>query len=146
MNDDAILDLAIMRLQRAYADLATRRAFSEVAELATPDAIFSFDLRSGQIFEQIVVVCKLLKFDKRIMVKQLISHGTEKELKAHRGARRLRLQEVRHRAAIDLRKAVQLSAGNCPLASLDRRDRGRHHVHTLRDVCLRQAESAACRL
>jgi len=51
MNDDAMLDLAIMRLQRAYADLATRRAFSEVAELATPDAIFSYDLRSGQIFE-----------------------------------------------------------------------------------------------
>src|SRR5262245_51368682 len=53
MNDDALAYLAIMRLQRAYADLATRRAWPEVASLATSDAGFSFDIRSGKVIEVI---------------------------------------------------------------------------------------------
>lgn len=51
MNDDALAYLAIMRLQRAYADIATRRAWPEIAALATPDARFSFDTRSGPVIE-----------------------------------------------------------------------------------------------
>jgi hypothetical protein len=42
-----------MRLQRAYADIATRRAWREIATLATPDARFSFDIRSGMVIEVI---------------------------------------------------------------------------------------------
>ena len=51
MNDDALAYIALMRLQRAYADIATRRAWPELAALATPDARFSFDTRSGRIVE-----------------------------------------------------------------------------------------------
>jgi hypothetical protein len=51
MNDDALAYLAITRLQRAYADMATRRAWEELASLATPDARFTFDTRSGKVFE-----------------------------------------------------------------------------------------------
>jgi len=51
--DDALAYLAIMRLHRAYADLATRRAWPEIASLATPDARFSFDVRSGSPIEVI---------------------------------------------------------------------------------------------
>jgi hypothetical protein len=51
MNDDALAYLAILRLQGAYADIATRRAWREIASLATPDARFSFDLRSGRVIE-----------------------------------------------------------------------------------------------
>jgi hypothetical protein len=51
MDDEALAYLAIMRLQRAYADVATRRAWPEIALLATPDARFSFDTRSGRIME-----------------------------------------------------------------------------------------------
>ncbi len=43
--------LAIQRLQRAYADVATRGAWQEVAALLTPDAGISFDTRSGRVFE-----------------------------------------------------------------------------------------------
>ena len=53
MNDDAQAYLAIMRLQRAYADVATRRAWPEIASLAIPDARFSFDTRSGRVIEVI---------------------------------------------------------------------------------------------
>jgi hypothetical protein len=42
-----------MRLQRAYADIATRRAWPEMASLAIPDARFSFDTRSGRVIEVI---------------------------------------------------------------------------------------------
>ena len=51
MDDDAIAYLAIQRLQRAYADIATRQAWSEVPSLATPDTCFSFDTHSGPIIE-----------------------------------------------------------------------------------------------
>src|SRR5262245_30949913 len=53
MDDDALTYLALMRLQRAYADIATRRAWSEVTSLAVPDARFSFDTRSGRVVEVI---------------------------------------------------------------------------------------------
>jgi SnoaL-like domain len=56
MNDDAIAYLAIMRLQSAYADISTRRAWSEFAALATPDARFSFDTRSGNVIEVVGAV------------------------------------------------------------------------------------------
>jgi hypothetical protein len=46
-----IAELAIARLQRAYADISTRKAWPEFAALATPDARFSFDTRSGDPIE-----------------------------------------------------------------------------------------------
>ncbi|MGO8862330.1 MAG: nuclear transport factor 2 family protein [Acidimicrobiales bacterium] len=51
MNDDTRDYSAIMQLQRSYADVSTRRAWDEVPLLATPDAHFSFDTRSGEVFE-----------------------------------------------------------------------------------------------
>ncbi len=51
MTDDTHAYIAIMRLQRAYADISTRRAWKEVPSLATPDAQFTFDTRSGKVFE-----------------------------------------------------------------------------------------------
>jgi hypothetical protein len=51
MNDDMQGYLAIMHLQRSYADVSTRRAWNEVATLATPDARFLFDTHSGKVFE-----------------------------------------------------------------------------------------------
>jgi hypothetical protein len=50
-DDDALIYLALLRLQRSYADIATRRAWSEITSLATPDARFSFDTRSGRVVE-----------------------------------------------------------------------------------------------
>jgi hypothetical protein len=49
--DDALAYLAITRLHRAYADIATRRAWPEIAALAVPDARFSFDTQTGRVFE-----------------------------------------------------------------------------------------------
>jgi hypothetical protein len=51
MNEDALTYLAIVRLQHAYADVATRRAWREITALATADARFSFDMRSGRPIE-----------------------------------------------------------------------------------------------
>jgi hypothetical protein len=51
MDDDAIAYQAIERLQRSYADIATRSAWSEVVALATPDARFTFDTHSGTVIE-----------------------------------------------------------------------------------------------
>jgi SnoaL-like domain len=51
MDDDSAIYLAIVRLQHAYADIATRRAWSEIARLAIPGARFSFDVRSGPVIE-----------------------------------------------------------------------------------------------
>jgi len=51
MDDDAIAYLAIQRLQRSYADIATRQAWDEVPSLATPDAKFSFDTHSAKVIE-----------------------------------------------------------------------------------------------
>ena len=43
--------LAIMQLQRAYADASTRKAWPELAALVTVDARFEFDTRTGNVFE-----------------------------------------------------------------------------------------------
>jgi SnoaL-like domain len=51
MTDDSRAYLAVMRLQRAYGDISTRRAWNELPSLATPDAQFVFDTRSGRVFE-----------------------------------------------------------------------------------------------
>jgi SnoaL-like domain len=51
VDDDALAYLAIVRLQHAYADIATRRAWPEITSLAIPDARFSFDTRSGRVIE-----------------------------------------------------------------------------------------------
>jgi len=51
MTDDAQAYLAIERLQRAYADMATRRAFFEAPSILTPDANISFDTRTGEVFQ-----------------------------------------------------------------------------------------------
>jgi hypothetical protein len=51
VDDDTLAYLAIMRLQRAYADIATRHAWQEVTSIATPDAQFTFDTHSGTLFE-----------------------------------------------------------------------------------------------
>jgi hypothetical protein len=51
VDDDAQAYLAIVRLQHAYADIATRRAWPEITSLAIPDARFSFDTRSGRVIE-----------------------------------------------------------------------------------------------
>jgi len=53
MNDEDRLHATAVRLQHAYADLATRKAWSELAALTTPDAKFSFDLRHGAPLEMV---------------------------------------------------------------------------------------------
>jgi hypothetical protein len=50
---EELIYLALMRLQRAYADVATRQAWPEIASLAISDARFSFDTRSGRVVELI---------------------------------------------------------------------------------------------
>ncbi|MGO8859493.1 MAG: nuclear transport factor 2 family protein [Acidimicrobiales bacterium] len=47
MTDDPVAYIAIAQLQRRYADISTRRAWSEVVAIATPDCRFSFDTRHG---------------------------------------------------------------------------------------------------
>ena len=47
MTDDDLAYLAITRLLGAYADIATRKAWSEFAPLAAPDARFTFDTANG---------------------------------------------------------------------------------------------------
>ena len=51
MTEEDLRYLAIQRLQRAYADVSTRRAWPEVVSLLSPDARISFDTRSGKVFE-----------------------------------------------------------------------------------------------
>lgn len=51
MNDDTDAYIAIMQLQRAYADISTRHAWEEMTAVACPDATFSFDLHEGKYFE-----------------------------------------------------------------------------------------------
>jgi len=48
MNDQALAYLAITRLQHAYADVCTRRAWQEAASIITPDARLSWDIGSGE--------------------------------------------------------------------------------------------------
>ena len=47
MADDDLVYLAITRLLGRYADIATRKAWSEFAPLATSDARFTFDTKGG---------------------------------------------------------------------------------------------------
>jgi hypothetical protein len=49
MTDDDLVYLAITRLIGRYADIATRKAWSEFAPLALPDARFSFDTKDGVV-------------------------------------------------------------------------------------------------
>lgn len=49
MTDEDRAYLAIERLQRAYADVATRGAWAEVVSLLAPDCHITFDTRSTQI-------------------------------------------------------------------------------------------------
>lgn len=51
MVDDVADYLAITQLHRAYADVSTRRAWSELRQLVTSDVRFRFDLRTGTVFE-----------------------------------------------------------------------------------------------
>jgi SnoaL-like domain len=51
MTDEDRAYLAIQRLQRAYADVATRGAWPEVVSLLAPDCHITFDTRSAQILE-----------------------------------------------------------------------------------------------
>lgn len=51
MDDDSLAYVAITRLQNRYADVATRRAWAEMADLALPTARFSFDLQAGRVLE-----------------------------------------------------------------------------------------------
>jgi hypothetical protein len=44
---DPLAYIEIEQLQRRYADISTRRAWSEVVSIATPEASFSFDTRHG---------------------------------------------------------------------------------------------------
>lgn len=48
---DAETYAAIAQLQQAYADVATRGAWDEVATLLTPDAHIRFVTSSGEVFE-----------------------------------------------------------------------------------------------
>lgn len=50
-NDEVLAYIAIDRLLRAYADLSTRRAYGELEAIAVPDAVFSFETFSGEVFE-----------------------------------------------------------------------------------------------
>jgi hypothetical protein len=49
MADDDLAYLAITRLLGAYADIATRKAWSEFPPLAAPDARFTFDTKGGLV-------------------------------------------------------------------------------------------------
>jgi hypothetical protein len=46
--DDDLVHLAISRLTQRYADVVMRRAWDEMHLLTLPDAVFSFELPSGQ--------------------------------------------------------------------------------------------------
>lgn len=50
MNDDPEAYIAITRLQRAYADITTRKAWRELPSLAAPDARFIYHTQNG-LFE-----------------------------------------------------------------------------------------------
>ncbi len=49
MADDDLVYLAITRLLGRYADIATRKAWTEFAPLAAPDARFTFDTAGGTV-------------------------------------------------------------------------------------------------
>lgn len=49
--DDTDAYLAIERLQRSYADIATRHAWGEITAIAVPDALFTFDTHADNMFE-----------------------------------------------------------------------------------------------
>jgi hypothetical protein len=49
MADDDLVYLAITRLLGRYADIATRKAWTDFAPLAAPDARFTFDTAAGTV-------------------------------------------------------------------------------------------------
>ena len=49
MAHDDLVFLAVTRLLGAYADIATRKAWSEFPPLVAPDARFTFDTKSGVV-------------------------------------------------------------------------------------------------
>jgi hypothetical protein len=51
MSDEMLAEIAITRLQRAYADVSTRRAWGEFAALCTPDCRFLLDTGAGNVIE-----------------------------------------------------------------------------------------------
>jgi len=53
MNHVVLAELAIARLQRAYADTGTRHAWGELAALATPDCPFLLNTGAGEVIEVI---------------------------------------------------------------------------------------------
>lgn len=51
--DDALDCLAITRLQAAYGDIVTRRAWDELVPLFLPDCPIRLDLRDGRVIEHV---------------------------------------------------------------------------------------------
>ncbi len=51
MDHDSLAYLAITQLHGRYADIATRRAWGELADLVRADSRFSFELPNGQVLE-----------------------------------------------------------------------------------------------
>jgi SnoaL-like domain len=51
MDNESACYVAIARLHRTYADIATRGAWTELSDVATPDVRFSFDTHSGKVIE-----------------------------------------------------------------------------------------------
>jgi hypothetical protein len=51
MTDDALACLDITRLQSAYADIVTRRAWAELEPLFVPDAPIHVDTVSAPVIE-----------------------------------------------------------------------------------------------
>jgi len=51
MNDDVLAEIAISRLQRAYADVSTRKAWGEFPALCTPDCRFLLNTGAGNVIE-----------------------------------------------------------------------------------------------
>ena len=51
VQDDTLAYIAITRLQQAYGDVSTRRAWAEMTALTTADAVFSYDFGTGDIIE-----------------------------------------------------------------------------------------------
>lgn len=51
MSDDLLAEVAIGRLQRAYADAVTRKAWTELTSLATADCRFLFETAAGELIE-----------------------------------------------------------------------------------------------
>jgi hypothetical protein len=53
MTADAIDYIALRRLQSAYADISTRRAWAELHEIFLPEAVVSVDRRNAAPLEMV---------------------------------------------------------------------------------------------